>query len=238
MTETIITTTTTTVTTKVETVVPTIKTTHVAFIVDESGSMSNAKNIVLNNFKEQVQMLAEQASNNHKVKVSLTTFNSALSFVYEGVDVGVVKYLTESDYNPTGGTALYDAVGTTISKIKEVEDLNNPDLSILLIILSDGEENSSKRFNQMEIKQQITELKASGKWTVTYMGPNTVDLETTSNTFNIAKGNISTFDVTSLAGYQGASKTTLDATKGYMSTRSSSNISNYAETDFFSKLGK
>ena len=70
-------------------------------------------------------------------------------------------------YNPRGGTALCDAIGIMIQAMDEVVT----DGHKVLVIQTDGAENSSCLFTSSKIKAMVEERQGLG-WTVMYMAAN------------------------------------------------------------------
>jgi uncharacterized protein YegL len=132
----------------------------VIFLLDESGSMSSCKNQTISGFNEYTQTLQKEKK---KISVSLTKFNSyGVNIVYSNVPVSNVQPLTNETYQPNGNTPLYDAIGKTVNKDKENK-------KTLFIILTDGEENSSKEYQKDAIVNLIKEQEKTG-WSFVYLG--------------------------------------------------------------------
>jgi hypothetical protein len=74
---------------------------------------------------------------------------------------------TAENYLPEGWTAMRDAIGYTIRKMKATCE-DGPDVSYLIMVISDGEENASKHVQVGELRDIIGGL--DKRWTVTYMG--------------------------------------------------------------------
>ena len=77
-------------------------------------------------------------------------------------------------YEPNNGTPLYDALGISLSKLRLQID-GKTDHQVLVTIITDGEENTSKEFTGQMIKRMIDELKVLG-WVFTFIGAN-IDVE-------------------------------------------------------------
>jgi hypothetical protein len=65
-------------------------------------------------------------------------------------------------------TPLYDAIGFSVTKLRQVLE-GKTDYDVLVTILTDGEENSSKEYTGKAISQLINELQLS-HWIFTYIG--------------------------------------------------------------------
>jgi hypothetical protein len=117
---------------------------HVALVVDRSGSMEFLVADVINNVNAVIDSLPPAD------RVSILFFESPFGVVryVENQPVDNVRPLTFNDYFPIGGTPLYDAIGVAIRDIvtPTLGTVGGADQGIL-IVLSDGEENSSMRFS-------------------------------------------------------------------------------------------
>ncbi|WP_152520439.1 hypothetical protein [Cyclobacterium qasimii] len=73
---------------------------------------------------------------------------------------------------PNGMTSLYDAIGSSIQYLKSKLRiaLENDKTDVVMLILTDGFENSSKIFNAHEVKYLIEELELNEKWTFLFLG--------------------------------------------------------------------
>ena len=126
----------------------------IAFLIDKSGSMQPQVDDVVGSFNTFVK---EQSPD---TELSLWTFSNDLKCVFKE-QVSNVKPITSDDYKPSGGTALYDAMGEVLKGLASGDRL---------IVLTDGQENSSKRYTKQHVKDLIS---LSGV-TVVYAG---ADLE-------------------------------------------------------------
>ena len=88
--------------------------------------------------------------------------------IYDNVPVSEVKTLTDKDYSPCCMTPLYDAVGTTITRVHALKSREENALAIVTII-TDGYENASHEFTLTAIRSLIESYKEQG-WQFTYIG--------------------------------------------------------------------
>ncbi|MBR2265214.1 MAG: hypothetical protein IJ882_00830, partial [Paludibacteraceae bacterium] len=81
-----------------------------------------------------------------------------------------VSNLLWDNYVPYGGTAMWDAIGISLTNLKtKLDSLENA--TAVVTIISDGEENSSYRYNCQQVASLIDELKKQGVMFV-FMGTN------------------------------------------------------------------
>lgn len=136
---------------------------NIYYLIDESGSMFSRKKVVIEGINE---FLSEQKKN-PQCFVNIYSFNSSFKIIYENKNINDVEYMNELEYDPVGTTALFDAMGKVINKI------NSNNGKHVLIVLTDGEENSSKEFNYKKIKELIDEKKnINNQFEIIYIGSN------------------------------------------------------------------
>jgi hypothetical protein len=80
--------------------------------------------------------------------MSLYTFNDKCQCVYKDVPIEKVEALSMKNYVPYGSTALYDAMGEVLKTY-----LDTPGT---LVVLTDGQENSSSMYTKSHVKDLIT----------------------------------------------------------------------------------
>ena len=114
----------------------------------------------------------------------MISFNSKKNNVIHFTEpVSKIITINDNNYNPESSTPLFDAMGLSILKLKHyLKDKDN--YSVLVTILTDGEENASIEFSLIEIKKIIEELKTEN-WTFTYIGTDH-DIDKTANDISIS----------------------------------------------------
>lgn len=151
-------------------------------IIDESGSMQSIKRAAIDSVNETIQTIrsAEQKHPEQEHYVSLVSFNDDVKTIYDCVEVEQVKEINDETYQPSCCTALYDAMGISLSKLrKRVAESDK----VLVTVVTDGYENSSKEYSGKAIKTLVDELKAKG-WVFAYIGANQ-DVEAVAATISI-----------------------------------------------------
>lgn len=139
-------------------------------ILDESGSMLSIKNEAINNVNESLQTIlkAQKENPDQEHYVTFVSFNNRHKTIWDRIPATEAKTITENDYNPSCSTALYDAMGFSLNKLRpNVADNDR----VLVTIVTDGMENASREYNGNAIKILVDELKAKG-WVFAYMGAN------------------------------------------------------------------
>jgi len=134
---------------------------QIVCILDMSGSMRDLATEVINSFNH---FISEQKKLKGKAEVTLVLFDHVIEKPYYKVKLKDVKDIDETLYKPRGMTALYDAIGLTVEEFSEHKD-------VVLLIQTDGEENSSKEYTQSIIKDMIKDKEQDG-WDITFLGAN------------------------------------------------------------------
>jgi len=139
-------------------------TTQIHFVLDRSGSMSDGLNDYLGGFNAFLD--SQSKENSDEVLMSLYQFDHDYEIVYQDVPLKEVKKLTKDTFVPRGRTALFDAIGETLDNIKAKENE-----SVIIVVLTDGEENASSEFTGKRISKMISKKKELG-WEFVYLGAN------------------------------------------------------------------
>ena len=172
------------------------KTTLYHFIVDQSGSMTGMEQQAIEGFNTQLEKIQdlEKTMPDQKLLCSLTFFNSEVHDVLKNEPVKEIELLSSNNYRPGGMTALLDAVGGSIDRIEKQfgQELENDEISVVMVIITDGYENASKYFTYHMVAQTIVKLDETGKWTFSYLGAD-FDAIHTSKMMNIRKENVMNF---------------------------------------------
>lgn len=153
-------------------------------IVDESGSMCVIERQALAGINETIETVKkmQQLHPDMEQRISLLTFDSGhKTFKYDNVKADNVHTLSARDYNPGGGTPLYDAIGISIAKLNaQTSEKDN----VLVTIITDGEENCSEEYNLHMVKTLISKMKKQ-EWTFTLIGTDNLDVEGMAGSMNI-----------------------------------------------------
>ena len=153
-------------------------------IVDESGSMCVIERQALAGINETIETVKkmQQLHPDMEQRISLLTFDSGhKTFKYDNVKADNVNTLSARDYNPRGGTPLYDAIGISIAKLNAQTSEKD---KVLVTIITDGEENCSEEYNLHMLKTLISKMKKQG-WTFTLIGTDNLDVEGMAGLMNI-----------------------------------------------------
>ena len=143
---------------------------HVCFIIDESSSMLSSVEDVKEGFKK---IIKEQKANKEGT-CSVSVFRFATTVHPSDFIMKDVKEIEENlKYRPSGCTAMYDGIGTAIDEIgKVLNDMpeNERPEKNLIVIMTDGEENSSREYQPSKVKEMIKHQEDKYSWTFLYIG--------------------------------------------------------------------
>jgi hypothetical protein len=139
--------------------------------LDQSGSMGaggRREETIdgFNAFKE------EQVAQPGSAYLTLVVFDTGHTVRFKGGDLKLVPDLGTgvNPYGPSGGTALYDAVDTTITEMEDWLAQNQGfGGQIVVAIFTDGQENSSQRVTIEQLNDRIRAKKEDG-WEFVFLG--------------------------------------------------------------------
>jgi len=146
--------------------------TELVFIIDRSGSMAGLENDTIGGFNS---MLKEQQIVEGEATVTTVLFDDRYELIHDRIDIRAVAPLTAEDYTVRGSTALLDAVGKTIKKIREVQKRTAEDYraeKVMFVIITDGEENASREYSADRVKKRIEKQKEKYGWEFIFFGAN------------------------------------------------------------------
>jgi hypothetical protein len=142
----------------------------ITFILDKSGSMGYLADSTIEGFNSYKNAQAEEDGNAY---MSLVLFSTAFDVRYVAWNVEDIPDMGrtgKNPYQPSGGTALYDAVGVGVQGSEEW--LKNNEWFIgkkLCVIWTDGQENSSHRWNISALNEVIDRKQKEG-WIFSFVG--------------------------------------------------------------------
>ena len=147
---------------------------HICFVLDESGSMYNSIDDVIEGFQKLID--EQRKEKNGECIISLYRFSNTVKKDYIGKPVDEGPRLT---YSPWGCTAMNDGVGTAIDEIgkwlSDMDESERPSKN-MIVIMTDGKENASKKYDFDVVKKKIKHQEEKYSWTFVYMGTNLQDL--------------------------------------------------------------
>lgn len=189
---------------------------HVALVLDASDSMSHLARQVVEIADAQVQYLAKRSQEmDQETRLTVYTFNTQVKCLFYDKDVLRLPSL-RGHYSTGGYTALMDATYTAIDDLKATAQRYG-DHSFLGYVLTDGEENASRRIVAPILKRTIEDL--PDNWTIAGFVPSPVGMHEAKK-FGFSKDNLSLWD-TSAKGMAEVGEVIRRTTDSYMTMRAS-----------------
>ncbi len=164
---------------------PSITKVYNLIILDESGSMESIKQGTIDGFNELMQSIKHSMKENPEISQYVNFFSFNGAGIKEQLPLSNaenLRYLSDARYKPDHMTPLYDAIGYSVNKLRGALE-KETGYSVLVTILTDGEENASKEYSFEAIGSLINDLRTKG-WVFTYIGANH-DVQATAISLNI-----------------------------------------------------
>lgn len=161
--------------------------TELVFIIDKSGSMAGLESDTIGGFNATIKK--QKKDKKSKAYVTTILFNSSFEMIHDRIELSNIKSMEESDYEVGGSTALLDAVGETIEHIKNIHKYARPEdvpSKTLFVIITDGMENSSHKYNNSQIKSMISTMREEKKWEFIFLGAN-IEAEEVAESYGILR---------------------------------------------------
>lgn len=162
--------------------------TEIVVILDRSGSMEDRKKDHEGGLRSFVE---DQKGLEGDVRFTFIRFDTIdpCEVVYDGVPIEQVGKI---ELIPRGGTPLLDAVGMGLAHVeKRLKDAKaNPD-QVVVMVITDGEENSSREWTKAKVADRIKALEKEG-WHFLFLAAN-IDAFSEASTMGIGQHTASGF---------------------------------------------
>lgn len=199
---------------------------YVGISRDHSASMRALSTQAMKDYNDTVASIKEAAYKQDIdtiVSVAVCGSHGYSAGTVNGVKLDVInsnitKLKTLDNYDASyGSTPLFDSVGRLIETLETVPDSKRDDVSFLVMVITDGEENSSKSYTAATISKKIRDLQATDHWTFVFRVPygykqNLIKL-------GIPAGNIQEWEQTEESLHRGTVQT-MSAVNNYYTARS------------------
>jgi len=144
----------------------------VTIVLDESGSMEPLQQDTIGGVN---QFIKDQRALPGQCTLSLLKFNHEDRPVFTGRPIAEVSLLTPETYQPNGNTALLDALGRAITeagaRLRAIAEADRPG-KVIMMVVTDGEENSSRTWTREKIKEAVEHQTNVYKWEFVFLGAN------------------------------------------------------------------
>ncbi len=185
--------------------------TFIAMVVDKSGSMSAIKQGAIDGFNNFVKAQREIKG---KALATVCLFDNTYEYLADNEPLEDISLLSFANYSPNGSTALNDTLGNVINKVGQqmlaMKAKDRP-AKVIVCVITDGEENSSKEFTAAQVKALIEQRKEQFGWEFVFIGANQ-DVFKTAKTYSFETKSTFSFAATTRGVQEG-----YDAMTSYVS---------------------
>lgn len=204
---------------------------------DHSGSMRALARPAARDYNDNIAVIAENADQfGIDSIVSVVECGHGNTATVKRVVVNssakALKPIGERDYICDGpGTPLFDSVGDLIDLFESVPDADDPNVSFMVMAVTDGYENASRKWTANRLRDKIAQLQRTDRWTFVFRVPKG-HARNLQRSFGIHEGNILEWDQTQ-RGVEVAQQRTREAFTQYYTDRSQGKTST---TRFYADL--
>lgn len=147
--------------------------THISVCLDRSGSMETIKQDTIGGYNRFLE--GQRAVPGHCTLTLVQFDTQGIDTVCDAQPVAAAPLLNNENYHPRGGTPLYDAIAHTIGVtgrfLKDKPEAERP-AKVICVIITDGEENSSRKHNREGVFALIKQQREVYKWEFVFIGAN------------------------------------------------------------------
>lgn len=162
---------------------------NVYILLDRSGSMETMWDEALGSINGYVAELPE------KTNVFLAVFDTDYN-VIRNTTAKKWKPISREDATPRGGTRLFDSAARIMYRALD----DNAEKTVI-VVMTDGFENSSLNFKQSDVKTLSKTMEAK-KWELLFLGANFDKVgDVATNNFGVAKGKFADIKVGTMHDY-------------------------------------
>jgi len=161
--------------------------TYIAMVIDRSGSMDSIRTPTIEGLNT---FIRQQKEDPDGTRLTYAQFDDVYEVVHDNVPISEMPILGHKDFVPRGMTALMDAIGQTINRVSThiatqltVDQPNK----VIIVIVTDGHENSSTKFNKSSIHELITDKQTHHDWQFIFLAANQNAI-TTGRSYGVAAG--------------------------------------------------
>ena len=145
--------------------------THIAIILDRTGSMEAIRDDTIGGFNAFLNM---QKTELGSATLTLVQFDSQdpYEILHRFKPLADVPGLTRETFVPRASTPLLDAIGRGINDLeKSLADLAEDERPsrVVMVIITDGQENASLEFRRDQIRKMIQEKQETSAWQFVFL---------------------------------------------------------------------
>jgi hypothetical protein len=190
---------------------------HIALVLDASGSMAGHSSELVKVADNQIAYLAKRSKElDQETRITVYSFSDSNDIHCLVYDKDVLRMPSIKDlYFTRGMTALMDATIIALEDL-ELTPEKYGEHAFLIYVLTDGEENSSRKTTARELSSKISRL--PDHWTIAAFVPDQNGVFEAKR-FGFPKENISVWDATSAKGVSEAGEKIRQTTETFMQNR-------------------
>jgi len=150
---------------------------HIIVMIDTSYSMYNRLINIINSLNNFINNLKQK--NQNDIYLTVVQFNDKIKYICKLININKIGQFTTDQFNIYGSTALYDSIAEILLDFgSESEIYQN------LFIISDGEDNVSKNFNNETVNHLCDKAQIFGKWKIIHCNIDVSKLNVQTVIFN------------------------------------------------------
>ena len=144
---------------------------HITVVLDRTGSMESIRDDTIGGFNA---FLKKQKAEPGTATLTLVQFDTQDPYevIHRFKPIEQVPDLNRETYVPRAATPLLDAIGRAINDIEqslaELEEEDQPS-KVVLAIVTDGHENSSREFRKDQIEKMVKEKTEKNAWQFVFL---------------------------------------------------------------------
>lgn len=145
---------------------------------DHSGSMASIASAAARDYNSTINSIRE-ASEAEKQDTIVSVVKCGVNHARNGVErevslstVSALQPLNEKLYGAHGSyTPLFDSIGNLIEQFESVPDANDPNVSFVVMAITDGQNNHVDEWDGRRLAAKIAQLQATDHWTFVFRVP-------------------------------------------------------------------
>jgi len=192
---------------------------HIAFVIDESGSMGQFSKNVVSVFDDQIKFLSEKSQElDQETRVSVYLFGGTeVKCIIYDRDVMRLPSL-KNLYKPAGGTPLFDALDIAAQDLFMIPEIH-ADHAFLVYVVTDGGENASSRLDSLLFKDLVNKINNKENYTLAVFVPSKIEFEINKQ-LGFLEENICIWDTSNHKSFNDVGTTIRTSTTQFFKNRS------------------
>ena len=171
--------------------------TEIVMVLDKSSSMQPLQSETITSYNTFIE---EQKKVGGEAYVTLILFDTEYHVAYQSIPINEVPVLDRSVYTPFGWTALLDGLGQGIDRVGArldgMDESEKPD-KVIFVVITDGEENSSKEYSFPQIQEKVKHQQEKYNWQFIFLGAN-IDAFDVGSKLGIGKDHIAQYSASTI----------------------------------------